>query len=120
MDISQPMFPSRAGLMAQEVLGPQAGALAPRATGHRRLRRSGRLSTSRPWNDFGPLALDGHQEGGDLGGLGGSGFREARLLVKLRDSPDQVLYFLAPALGVEESCTPTRVAMQLIKGGTGG
>ena len=45
-----------------------------------------------------------------------TGAAPARLLVKLRDSPDQVLSFMAPALGVEEGCTLTRVAMQLIKG----
>ena len=45
-----------------------------------------------------------------------AGADPARLLVKLRDSPDQVLSFLAPALGVEEGCKLTRVAMQLIKG----
>ena len=45
-----------------------------------------------------------------------AGAAPARLPVKLRDSPDQVLSFLVPALGVEEGCTLTRVAMQLIKG----
>ena len=104
------MFPSKAGLMTREVLGPQAGALAPRATGHRRLRKSGRLSRSSlgrsPWTDIKKVEIFEDS----------TGAAPARFLVKLRDSPDQVLSFMAPALGVEEGCTLTRVAMQLIKG----